>query len=191
MRQHKDCLVLNCDYTPLCTVSWQKAIVLWYRNTNGYKNNIEVVSYYDSDNIQSVSESLSVPSVIRLTRYYNFFNKNIKFCRKNLFIRDDYTCQYCGCKKDIRQLTYDHIIPKSKWPANSKRKPTGWLNITTACVACNLKKGDKTPLQAKMPLLKEPYAPSKNEKYLPITQYLLTIEEVPQEWKQYLSHYIK
>tara|TARA_A100001201_G_scaffold103458_1_gene88760 strand:+ start:1255 stop:1746 length:492 start_codon:yes stop_codon:yes gene_type:complete len=162
-------------------------MVLWYSTTKGYKNNVEVVSYYN-DNIKSSSKNISIPSVIRLTRYYNFFRENIKFCRKNIFIRDNYTCQYCG--KKSRRLTYDHVIPKSKWPANSRSKATDWLNITTACLACNLKKGDRTPQQAKMPLLRKPYAPSKNEKYLPIAQYLLTIKEVPEEWMQYVSHFV-
>ena len=187
MKRHQDCLIINCNYTPLCTISWQKAMVLWYSTTKGYKNNVEVVSYYN-DNIKSSSKNISVPSVIRLTRYYNFFRENIKFCRKNIFIRDNYTCQYCG--KKSRRLTYDHVIPKSKWPANSRSKATDWLNITTACLTCNLKKGDRTPQQAKMPLLKKPYAPSKNEKYLPIAQYLLTIKEVPEEWMQYVSHFV-
>lgn len=187
MSKHKDCLIINCNYSPLCTISWQKAMVLWYGSSKGYKDNIEVVSYY-KDNVKSTSKDLAIPSVIKLTRYYNFFRENIKFCRKNIFIRDNYTCQYCG--KKSKKLTYDHVIPKSKWPANSSTKATGWLNIVTACLSCNLKKGDKTPQQAKMPLLKKPYAPSKNEKYLPITQYLLTIEEVPEEWVEYVSHFV-
>jgi len=176
---------------PLCTISWQKAMILWYRSQNGYSQNIEVLSYYDKDGIQSSSKTVAVPSVVRLLKFYNIFNRPIKFSRRNLFIRDNYTCQYCGSRKDLRQLTYDHVIPKSKWPANSGRKPTNWLNITTACVKCNLQKGDKTPQQAKMPLLKSPYAPSKSEKYLPIFQYLITIDKIPDEWSPYVSHIVK
>jgi len=189
MKHHKECLVLNCDYTPLCTISWQKSMTLWYRSSRGYSN-IEILSYYDSDSIKSTSKRISVPSVARLTKYYNVFHKNIKFSRRNLFIRDNYTCQYCGSKKDLKQLTYDHIIPKSAWPANSQQKPTGWHNITTACIKCNLKKSNKTPKQANMPLIKAPHAPMRSEKYLPITQHLLTIEQIPQDWLQYVSRIV-
>ena len=187
MSKHKDCLIINCNYTPLCTISWQKAMVLWYGSSKGYKSNVEVVSYY-KDSVKSVSKEIYIPSVIKLTKFYNFFKEEIKFCRKNIFIRDNYTCQYCG--KKSRKLTYDHVIPKSKWPANSSLKATGWHNITTACLSCNLKKGDKTPQQAKMPLIKKPYIPSKSEKYLPIAQYLLTIKEIPEEWMEYVSNFM-
>lgn len=191
MHNHNRCLILNCDYTPLCTIGWQKAMVLWYRSKLAHNKNIEIISFYDTDFINGTYEKMPLPCIARTKVYYNFFSKNTKFSRKNLFIRDNYTCQYCGTKKEIKQLTYDHIIPKSMWPKNSSKKCTNWNNIITACIKCNAKKANKTPQQANMPLLTKPYVPVKTEKYLPITQHLLTIEQIPEEWLPYISNYIK
>lgn len=186
--KHNNCLILNADYSPLCIISWQKAIVLWYRND--ISQNIEILSYHNNDHIKSCSGSVKIPSIIKLVKYLNIFNRKIKFSRRNLFIRDNYTCQYCGVQKELKYLTYDHVIPKSVW-SDTKQKATNWNNITTACVTCNLKKGNKTPNQANMPLMKDPYVPIKNEKYLPIVQHLSTIEHIPQDWIHYLpSNYL-
>lgn len=186
MSNHKSCLVLNADYTPICIIDWQKALILWYRQENGYNKNIQILDYHKNDFIQSSSAKIRIPSILRIVKYCNIFHRPIKFSRRNLFIRDSNTCQYCGVKKnDHKQLTYDHIIPKSKW-SQSRTQATNWLNIVTACVDCNLKKADRTPQQANMPLLKSPFAPIKNEKYLPITQHLLTIKEIPDEWYPYI-----
>lgn len=173
----------------MCVIDWQKAIILWYRQQFGYNKNIEIIDFYSNDYIKSTNKDIRVPSIMRITKYCNVFNRHIKFSRRNLFIRDNYTCQYCGKKLENKKLTYDHIIPKSKW-SNHNTKATNWLNITTACVSCNLKKGDKTPQQASMPLLNIPYIPLKNEKYLPIAQHLLNIEHIPNEWSSYISSYL-
>jgi 5-methylcytosine-specific restriction endonuclease McrA len=110
----------------------------------------------------------------------------VNFSRKNLFIRDNYTCQYCFERKDINKLTYDHVIPKSRWIKNIG-SPTCWTNIVTACVDCNRKKGNRTPKQANMPLKNLPIAPQKSNKYLPIAHWLLKIRsDIPTEWKSYL-----
>jgi 5-methylcytosine-specific restriction endonuclease McrA len=183
MRQsHSKCLLLNNDYTPLAIIEWQKAIVLLYKNNS----NIEVLDFYKNDFIQCVNKKIPIPCVARVRKYCNIFNRKIKFSRKNLFLRDNHTCQYCGQKTDIRSLTYDHVVPKSKW-SGSNRQLTTWMNVVTACTKCNRKKGNKTPQQANMPLLKQPYIPVNNEKYLPLAQRLSNIEYIPDEWNVYLS----
>jgi hypothetical protein len=88
---------------------------------------------------------------------------------------------------DIKNLTYDHVIPKSKWK-NSISSLTSWTNIVTACVDCNRRKGNKTPTQANMPLKTFPSIPTnKHIRYLPVISRLSTIKEnIPEEWKIYL-----
>lgn len=84
------------------------------------------------------------------------------------------------------QLTYDHVIPKSKW--NQSDSPTCWTNIVTACRYCNIKKGNKTPEQANMPLIKMPVVPKKTSKYLPMHDLYSTIaESIPEPWVLYLQ----
>ena len=96
-------------------------------------------------------------------------------------------CQYCGENKDLSQLTYDHVVPKSQWDYSKNGSPTNWTNIVTACLSCNRKKGNKTPKQANMPLLNLPHKPSKSIKYLPLKTYLSKIkDEIPPEWMNYL-----
>ncbi len=92
-------------------------------------------------------------------------------------------------KKNISELTYDHIVPKShRTKFKNKKEATTWLNIVTACKSCNRRKSNKTPEQAGMPLLNKPYVPTKNKKYLPITTHLHKIDtEIPEEWKLYIE----
>ncbi len=182
---HNNCLILNVDYTPLCIIDWQKSIIWYYRSRSIYNRYIEIVSFYDNDFVQGVNTKHQIPSVIRVLKYINLNSQQVKFSRRNLFIRDNFTCQYCGKQKDRSQLTYDHVIPKSQWQDTSN--PTNWHNIVTACVVCNRKKANRTPSIANMPLLNEPFKPRKSYKYLPISSHLVTIDQtVPNDWKTYL-----
>lgn len=189
--ENSRCLILNADYSPITIVSWQKAIVWSFKSTHKDKLGIEVLDFYDNDFILGTNDRrYRIPAVAKLHHYVKLHNHKVNFSRKNLFIRDDFTCQYCGTKKEINKLTYDHIIPKSIW-SNKKMSPTSWTNIVTACVDCNRKKRNRTPKQANMPLRTSPITPNKNIKYLPITSYLLRIRsDIPQEWTLYLADYI-
>lgn len=186
-RNHNSCLILNIDYSPLCIIDWQKSITWYYRSLSVYNSHIEIVSFHNNDFIQGTNgQKFKIPSIIRVLKYINLNNQPVKFSRKNLFIRDNFTCQYCGIKKDISQLTYDHVIPKSQW--TNKASPTNWNNIVTACAVCNRKKANRTPTIANMPLLTQPIKPNKTYKYLPITTYLTTIDNrIPSDWKTYLT----
>jgi 5-methylcytosine-specific restriction endonuclease McrA len=177
------CLVLNADYSVLGLVNWQKALV-WSLDIENPK--IEVIDFYKDDFIQGVGKRFAIPAVIKTLKYFRIYNQRVNFSRKNLFIRDDYSCQYCGNRFDIARLTYDHVIPKSSWK-NKSGSPTNWTNIVTACVDCNRKKGNRTPKQANMPLLSLPIEPQKTNKYLPIVGALSKIkEDIPSEWSFYL-----
>jgi 5-methylcytosine-specific restriction endonuclease McrA len=184
---HKKCLVLNGDYSPLCVISWKKAVVWSIKNSYNQNIGIQIIDFYKNDHITvSNGKKIPVPAVAKTSRYKKYNHLVVNFSRKNLFMRDDYICQYCGISKELSELTYDHVIPKSQWDYNNGT-PTNWTNIVTACLSCNRKKGNKTPKQANMPLLDLPYRPTKTTKYLPLHTYLSKIkEEIPVEWNTYL-----
>ena len=180
------CLVLNADYSPLTVVNWQRALVWSIQKQINEKISVEIIDFYKDDFVVGVNKKYPIPAVIKTNKYFKIHNQHVNFSRKNIFIRDNYTCQYCYNKKDIAQLTYDHVIPKSLWK-DKIGTPTNWTNIVTSCVDCNRKKGNRTPKQANMPLKNLPYMPQKSNKYLPITHFLLKIRsDIPSEWIAFL-----
>lgn len=192
-KQHSKCLVLNGDYTPICIVSWTKAISWHMKYENNPVYGIDILDFYKNDFIKGTNnKKYPIPAVVKIKQFVKINKYGVNFSRRNIFIRDNFTCQYCGKVFDHKNLTYDHIVPKSSWNYK-KGSPTTWTNITTACIDCNRKKGNRTPTQAKMPLLTLPFVPSKSVKYLPITRFISRItEELPKEWLIYLPEsYIK
>lgn len=184
--EHSRCLVLNGDYSPLGIIDWKKAITWSIKYNHDNKHSVEILDFYKNDHIVCVNKNIPIPAVVKTTRYFKLNNQSVNFSRKNLFIRDDYTCQYCGLQTDIRQLTYDHVIPKSLWNSTNG-SPTCWTNIVTACITCNRKKANRTPSQAKMPLKNNPFVPRKSPKYLPVAGLLFMIRsDIPVEWHIYL-----
>jgi 5-methylcytosine-specific restriction endonuclease McrA len=185
--ENSRCLVLNADYSVLGVVDWKKALTWLFKYNDNNISHIEIIDFYKNDFIQGVNnKKFPIPAVIKTSRYFRIQDCRVNFSRKNLFIRDNYSCQYCGIEQDINSLTYDHVIPKSLWK-NKSTSPTCWTNIVTACVSCNRKKGNRTPSQANMPLKNLPIPPKKSSKYLPITHHLLNIRtEIPEEWTIYL-----
>jgi 5-methylcytosine-specific restriction endonuclease McrA len=181
--ENSKCLLLNADYSPLKIICWQKAIVwsLKYESKHNYA--IEIIEYYKDKYIQGANnKTYPVPLVAKTLRYFNIYNRSLKFSRNNLFIRDNFTCQYCGTSLSYGQLTYDHIVPKSFFRHN-KKDATNWTNVTTACLPCNRKKSNKTIDQAGMKLINSPKQPMYDTKYLPINKQLLTIDcEQIAEW---------
>lgn len=185
--ENSKCLVLNADYSPLCVIGWKRALIWSLKHSDDPLIGVEVIDFYKNDFIIGThNRKFPIPAVVKTIQYFRLHDQRVNFSRKNIFIRDNYTCQYCNIKKDINELTYDHVIPKSKW-TNDLGTPTNWTNIVTACVGCNRKKGNRTPKQANMPLKNNPVVPVKNVKYLPLTHYLLKIRsDIPQEWTIYL-----
>jgi len=111
-----------------------------------------------------------------LNRFIKRRTPIVKFSRQNLYVRDRRTCQYCGTPFEHKYLTYDHVIPRSKGGQ------TEWTNVVTCCLACNLKKGGRTPEEAGMSLIRKPRAPI----WIPLLTMSLGIEETPAPWKDYL-----
>lgn len=137
-------LVLNCDYTPLNVTSQQRGFVLVH------KGKAEVIKS-DDNPISTSYETYVRPLIIRLLNYIQHRAKKLKINRQRIYRRDSHQCVYCGSKRD---LTLDHVIPKSRGGSN------GWENLVTSCARCNTKKADRTPEEAKMNMAHKPYIPS-------------------------------
>ncbi len=130
-------LVLNATYEPISFVSLKRAVVLLL------KEKAEVIEAAVERKLRAERTSFPYPVVIRLVTYVpvpRFFN--LPLSRRSLLSRDNYTCQYCGTTE--QPLTIDHVIPKSRGGK------TEWTNVVAACVACNRKKGNKMPVDARM-----------------------------------------
>ncbi len=108
------------------------------------------------DLLQSVNFVVQVPRVIRLLNYERVPRNVVKFSRRNVFLRDEYRCQYCDRKYSHSRLSLDHVMPRSRGGGNT------WENIVTACLDCNVRKGGRTPKEAGMKLLSEPSRPHRN-----------------------------
>lgn len=184
---HKKCLLINADYSPLGIISWKRAVIWSIRYEHNPTYGVEIIDFYKNDHIQGTdNKKFPIPAVAKTKRYFKIHSQPITFSRKNIFVRDNHSCQYCGKQCDIRDLTYDHVIPKSKW-TDPNRSPTSWTNIVTACTLCNRIKGNRTPKEANMPLLNKPIIPNKNLRFLPIIHTLNKIKtDLPAEWNSYL-----
>jgi len=145
--------------TPLSVVSWKRAMVL--SMTDG-KERIQVIDYYPNQHIEGTNgKKYPVPCVAVKTQYVSNRQQKVKFSRKNVFVRDKLTCLYCGfCNGGAENLTIDHVIPRATWSKKAyPGTPTNWTNIVTCCKSCNYRKADKTPNEAGMKLLKQPFQP--------------------------------
>ena len=162
-------LLLSAGYEPIKVVSWQRAITLL---TLG---KIEVLEEYDRE-VRSPTIVFKMPAVVRLLRMFKRNKRVLKFSRINIYARDKYRCQYCSQKLPISELTYDHVIPRSKGGK------TAWDNIVAACAACNRRKGNRTPEQAHMRLLTRPTRP----KWVPVMMVRVNRDTAPNAWRDYL-----
>lgn len=187
-KQKNKCLLLNSDYTPLCLVDWKKSIIwsIRYEEDNSY--GIEIISYSNNYILDANQKEFKIPSIAKSKYFFNVYKREISFSRKNLFIRDNHTCQYCGKVFPFSQLTYDHVIPKSRYKPDVK-KSTNWTNVVTSCIKCNHAKGNRTPEEASMKLKNKPCRPKYEEKYLRWYTDLLTIShERLGEWTEYIKN---
>ncbi len=158
-------LILNQDYQPLNVVNVRKSLMLIVLEK------ADLLHDYPNRKIRTISYDYQYPSVIRLRRYARIPYKYIVLSRKNVLKRDGMRCQYCGSGRD---LTIDHVIPKSRGGSDS------WDNLVAACNKCNNRKGNKTPKEASMTLLSKPYRPSH---IVFLRDYVGSIEDT---WKPYL-----
>ena len=115
------------------------------------------------------------PSVIVLKNYIEKRRVAMSPTRRNIYWRDEYTCQYCTVQFKYKDLSLDHVIPKSRGGGR------GWLNLVTCCHTCNQKKGNKTPSEASMQLFKVPFVPKAN-----IIDFYHHIK-VPNNWLNFIK----
>lgn len=144
-------LVLNADfrplsYFPLSLWPWQEAIKAVFLDR------VNVVHEYERE-VHSPTRSVRLPSVISLKEYTPTVRRPA-FTRFNVFLRDRFRCQYCGERFPVHDLTFDHVVPRSRGGR------TSWENVVAACGPCNLRKANRTPREAVMPLVREPLRPT-------------------------------
>ena len=171
-----DTLVLSTAYQPMRYVSWKEAFCLWF------SGRVEVIEFHSDRFINTVSEKMNIPSIIRFVKGVikrNRQNKSAKFSRINVLSRDNGKCQYCSVKLDKNNFTFDHVIPASQGGK------TNWKNIVACCKTCNQRKGNRTPASAGMKLIKEPYVPDNFEIINKSSKENALY--IPEEWKTYLG----
>lgn len=156
-------LMLNRVYLPIHVTSVRRAFTLLYLGaarvvTEEYKT-FDFVTWsdlgvsMDEESIGLVNRAIRVPRVILLNAYDRVPQREVRFTRYNIYTRDQCTCQYCGQKLPRHELNLDHVIPRSRGGTSR------WENIVCSCVRCNRLKGGRTPKEAKMRLLRQPYKP--------------------------------
>lgn len=143
----------------------RKAIILVFRGK------AQVVETLDMS-LKTVSRSFPVPSVVRLVLYVHVPTKRVILSKKNILKRDNYRCQYCGTSHGL--MTVDHVVPKRLGGNDT------WENLVCSCAKCNNIKGDRSPDEAEMTLLRRPKRPNN----LTFIRQLVGI--VDQQWKPYL-----
>ncbi|HEY8412615.1 MAG TPA: HNH endonuclease [Pyrinomonadaceae bacterium] len=165
-------LLLNQTYEPLGTVSVARAIIMTF------KDSVYVEEWYDGRILRSAHAEFRVPSVVRRRTYINIRRRREQsgMRRMRLYLRDKFRCQYCGEKKRAAELTLDHILPRSRGGDNSP------VNVVTACLKCNNRKGDRTPAEARMPLLTSQTALRVKLERVVLCHYA----EARAEWRKYL-----
>ncbi len=161
-------LVLNQNYEPLNVCDIRRAFrLLGAEKAELLERNHQV--------IRTPTAAIPAPSVIRLVALVRRPRPRVRLSRREVFVRDRHTCQYCGTVS--RDLTIDHVHPKHRGGRHE------WENLVAACRTCNHRKGSKTLAEAHMALRREPRAPHADVRYL-FGGYLA--DEQNDAWRTYL-----
>jgi 5-methylcytosine-specific restriction endonuclease McrA len=162
-------LVLNQNYEPLHICDWQRAVTLVYTGK-------AIAVEYDGVMLRSPTFEMRMPSVVRLHEYVFRPLPDVKISRRALLARDDHRCQYCGDRD--RELTIDHVIPRERGG------PHTWENLVACCRKCNNKKGNRTPREASMKLIKRPRRP----RFIPYLSFATFRSALRNDaWRDYLE----
>jgi 5-methylcytosine-specific restriction endonuclease McrA len=178
-------LVLNRVYQPVHITSVRRAFALLYQGVA--KAIDEQFQLFDFESwaalaaaegevVHTVSRTFRVPRVIVLVAYEHLPKSRVRFSRFNIYARDDNTCQYCGRKYRRSDLNLDHVVPRSRGGT------TTWENVVCSCIACNLRKGGRTPDEAGMRLLRHPTRPRWTPMFRSATRRAFY-----REWRPFLS----
>ena len=151
-------------------VNWRKAMILWFQNK------VEILEFH-SASVASPSQTFRLPAVMRLKQYIRpYLSLTVRLSRQNIFLRDNYICQYCRQQFSEKRLTVDHVVPLSKGGRHE------WTNVVTACARCNNMKGSKSLEQSNMKLMSRPEKP----RWLPNRDLDLEGNRLPVSWRPYL-----
>ena len=160
-------LVLNLNYVPVNVCTVRRAIVLVA------KGKAELLEHrHDEARVRTFNTFLDAPSIIRLVYLVKRPFAPRRLSKKEVFLRDHYTCQYCGTRS--QHLTLDHVVPRRQ------HGPHTWDNVVAACGRCNLDKAGRTPEEANMKLRRVPTAPQPNP------YRILENRTILEEWRQYI-----
>jgi len=139
-----------------------------------FSEKAEILCTY-SKTLKTVTKEFLIPAVIRLVKKFRILF-NVRLTRKNIFIRDGHRCQYCGKQFPASDLTIDHVLPRSKGGGFK------WENVVSSCLKCNTLKSNKTPEQARMPLLR---LPTQLDQWQYIDKHIKCIGQI-EEWSDFV-----
>lgn len=173
-------LVINLDYSPFDIFGWKKTMKKWLGD-----GNIEPLEFYEDTIRDGSGNDWPMPSVVILKEYIKTHNRSATYSKVNVIARDKSICQYCGIKHHPKELTLDHVIPRSIWKKRGyKGSCSNYENVVSSCEKCNTKKGDKTPEQAKMPLLSKPKSITRKQVF---AYKLSLLTNIPESWNLYIN----
>lgn len=180
---NSEVLVLNSGFVPIRITSAKEAVCLITAE--------RAISIIEEDRfVRSPSLSIPLPSVISIIGYNSFPRKRVSFSKLNVIYRDDMICQYCGRRYSMRDLTVDHVVPRSRWEVltgkSLKEGFVGWKNMVCACRWCNGRKGNKLIREIGWQLLREPFEPQ----YMP--HLIITLEKARRKgWLPFCNFNVK
>ncbi len=166
---HEPVLVLNATYEPINVTAVRRAIVLVLKG-------VATTEEEDGFFIHSSQLAFRVPSVIRLVEFRRIPYQTRALSRKNVLLRDRYTCQFCGRVMPAHELTLDHVIPRSRGGH------TDWDNLVACCHRCNNLKGDRLPEEAGLRLLRPPHPFTLHTS----RQIMRMMGRADERWRKYL-----
>ncbi len=164
-------LLLNSTYEPLKVISWQRAVTMLCLDK------VEVVESYRRK-LRAVTWQIPQPAVVRLVHYVKRHRVRIRMSRRQIFTRDGGICQYCRCRLQEDNFTFDHVLPRSRGGA------TSWENVVAACGKCNRKKANRTPKEARMALLSVPRKPQLT--VFTVMAALRSTGPIPEQWRDFV-----
>jgi 5-methylcytosine-specific restriction endonuclease McrA len=138
-------LVLNASYEPINVCAARRALVLVLKG-------VAMTEEENGHFLHSARVAMRLPSVIRLLEYRRIPHQSRALSRKNILLRDRNTCQYCATVLPSGELTLDHVIPRSRGGSST------WENLVACCHSCNRRKGNQSPVESGMKLMREPRA---------------------------------
>lgn len=164
-------LVLNATFEPINVTAVRRALVLMLKG-------VAQAEEMNHAEVHSASNAMQVPSVIRLLAYRHIPQQTRALSRKNILLRDRNTCQFCGRQFPSSELTLDHVVPRSRGGRSS------WENLVACCYQCNNRKGDRTPEEAGLLLVRRPRPFTLHTS----RQLMRLIGRQDEKWRKYLFY---